>query len=111
MSTNRMELIAEMLKKNPNDTYLNFAAALEYRKRGNPKKALVTFRKILKLDPAYLPTYGQVGSLLEEAGRPEDAINVYNKGLELARKRKDVTAVGELSEALLILDADVEQPW
>ncbi len=111
MSTNRMELIAEMLAKNPNDTYLNFAAALEYKKRGNLKKALATFRKIVKIDPNYLPTYSQVGSLLEESGRIDDAINIYNKGLTLAKKRKDVAIVGELSEALLILDADVEHPW
>jgi len=31
--------------------------------------------------------------------------------LELAQERKDVTAVGELSEALLILDEDIGQPW
>ena len=106
-----MELIAEMLEKNPNDTYLNFASALEYKKQGNLKKALAAFRKIIKIDPNYLPTYYQVGTLLEESGRSDDAINIYRKGLELAKKRKDVTAVGELSEALLILDEDIGQAW
>ncbi|HLV52921.1 MAG TPA: hypothetical protein VKY29_02790 [Cryomorphaceae bacterium] len=111
MSTTRMELIEEMLEKNPEDTYLNFAAALEYKKQGSLKKALATFRKIIKLDPNYLPTYYQVGSLLESFDRVDEAITVYRKGLELAQERKDVTAVGELSEALLILDEDIGQPW
>lgn len=56
------------------------------------------------MDPDYLATYYQLGKLLEEVGKTEEAIEVYKRGRELAKKTKDVKAMGELSEALMILD-------
>ncbi len=111
MSTTRLELIAEMLEKNPNDTFLNYAAALEYRKDNDRPKAIRTFKRIIDNDPDYLPTYYQLGKLLEEIGKNKEAIIIYRKGHELAMKIKDIKAMGELSEALLLLDADVENSW
>ncbi len=106
MSSNRMEMITEMLEKNPDDTFLNYAAALEHKKENQPKKAIKIFKKIIDQDPDYLATYYQLGKLLEEQNKVEEAITVYKKGRVLAKKTKDVKATGELSEALLILDAD-----
>jgi tetratricopeptide (TPR) repeat protein len=111
MSSNRLELIAEMLVKNPDDTFLNYAAALEYKKDNEPKKAIRIFKKIIEQDPEYLATYYQLGKLLEGEGKVDEAIEVYKKGKVLARKKKDVKAVGELSEALLILGSDEEGLW
>lgn len=111
MSNYRLDLIAEMLQKNPDDTFLNYAAALERKKNGEPRKAIKIFKKIIDTDPEYLPTYYQLGKLLEAIGKTEDAIKVYKEGGVLARKKNDVKAMGELSEALLILDADDGQAW
>jgi len=104
MSNNRLDMITEMLVKNPEDTFLNYAAALEHKKRNKPKKAITIFKKIVNMDPDYLATYYQLGKLLEEVGKTEEAIEVYKRGRELAKKTKDVKAMGELSEALMILD-------
>lgn len=104
MSINRLDMITEMLVKNPDDTFLNYAAALENKKRNKPKKAISIFKKIVNQDPDYLSTYYQLGKLLEEVGKTEEAIEVYKSGRVLAQKTKDVKAMGELSEALMILD-------
>ena len=104
MSINRLEMITEMLVKNPDDTFLNYAAALENKKRNKPKKAIAIFKKIVNQDPDYLATYYQLGKLLEEVGKTEEAVEVYKSGRILAQKTKDVKAMGELSEALMILD-------
>ncbi len=112
MTTNRLELISEMLEKNPDDTFLNYAAALEYKKDNAPKKAISIFKKIIDMDPDYLATYYQLGKLLEDAGKTEEAIKIYRKGHKLAREKKDVKAMGELSEALLILgDEEGDKMW
>lgn len=111
MSTNRMELIEEMLEKNPDDTFLNYAAALEYKKDGHPAKAIEVFRKIIDTDPEYLPTYYQLGKLLEAEDKTGEAIEYYKKGRELAKKKNDIKTLGELSEALLILDEDDGEVW
>ncbi|MCA1751223.1 MAG: tetratricopeptide repeat protein [Cryomorphaceae bacterium] len=112
ITTNRMELIAEMLQKNPDDTFLNYAAALEYKKDNEIKKAISIFKKIIDLDPAYLATYYQLGKLLEEVGKTKEAIEVYRSGHKLAVEKNDIKATGELSEALLILgDDDDDEAW
>lgn len=100
-----MEMITEMLEKNPEDTFLNYAAALEHKKAKKPKKAIQIFKKIVSQDPDYLATYYQLGKLLEEVGKTEEAIEVYKAGRQLAKKTNDIKATGELSEALMILDA------
>lgn len=111
MNHNRLELIEEMLEKNPDDTFLNYAAALEHKSDGEPKKAIKIFKKIIDQDPEYLPTYYQLGKLLEAEGKTDAAIDVYKKGSKLARKKHDLKAMGELSEALLILDASDGEVW
>lgn len=111
ITKNRLELIAEMLEKNPDDTFLNYAAALEHKKDNEPAKAIKILKRIIDLDPDYLATYYQLGKLLEERGKPEEAIAVYRKGHDLANKTKDVKAIGELSEALLILDTEDDEAW
>ena len=111
MNHNRMELISEMLEKNPDDTFLNYAAALEYKKENNINKAMSFFRRIIDNDPNYLPTYYQLGKLLEEKNKTEEAVVIYKQGRELAKKKNDIKTLGELSEALLILDEDDGEAW
>ncbi|MEM9051040.1 MAG: tetratricopeptide repeat protein [Bacteroidota bacterium] len=111
MNHNRMELISEMLEKNPDDTFLNYAAALEYKKENNINKAMSFFRRIIDNDPEYLPTYYQLGKLLEEKNKTEEAVVIYKQGRELAKKKNDIKTLGELSEALLILDEDDGEAW
>jgi tetratricopeptide (TPR) repeat protein len=101
-----MEMISEMLQKNPDDTFLNYAAALEHIKDDEPKKAIKIFKKIVKNDPDYLATYYQLGKLLEAQNKTAEAIEYYKAGRGLAREKNDPKAIGELSEALLLLDAD-----
>jgi tetratricopeptide (TPR) repeat protein len=106
-----MELIAEMLEKNPDDTFLNYAAALEHKKDKKLTKAIKIFKKIIEQDPEYLATYYQLGKLLEETGKAAEALKVYKKGHLLAVKKNDIKAMGELSEALLILDTADDESW
>jgi len=111
MSNNRLEMIAEMLEKNPDDTFLNYAAALEHRKENHTAKAIRIFKKIIDQDPDYLATYYQLGKLLEEKGKASEALEVYKKGHALAVIKKDIKAMGELSEAMMILDTGDDESW
>jgi len=111
MSNNRLEMIAEMLEKNPDDTFLNYAAALEHRKENHTAKAIRIFKKIIDQDPDYLATYYQLGKLLEEKGKASEALEVYKKGHALAVIKKDIKAMGELSEAMMILDTGDDETW
>lgn len=104
MSQERLQMILEMLANNNTDTFLRYAAALEYRKMGDSAEAIKYLRSLMKDSPEYLPTYYQLGSLLEEKGQSEKAIEVYKEGRVVAKKQNDSKTLGELTEALMLLD-------
>lgn len=111
MTLNRLELIEEMLEKNPADPFLKYAAALEFRKLGDQQKASRFLFELRKSQPDYLATYYQLGKLLEEEGKTKIAIEIYKEGREIAKKSNDLKTLGELSEALLILDEEEGEMW
>lgn len=100
-----------MLQTNPNDSFLKYAAALEYEKEKNHSKAISTIRDLLSKDENYLGAYYKLGKLLEIQNDPEEAINVYREGLAIAKKKSDMKTEGELSEALMLLGADDDVSW
>ncbi len=107
----RLELIEEMLKKSKKDVFLNYAAALEYRKIGEIAKSIDLLERIVEIDKTYLGAYYQLGQLYEETDRVKKAIAVYKKGRLIAKEKKDEKAMGELTESLLILDQDFDGTW
>ncbi|NNC83847.1 MAG: hypothetical protein HKN79_09725 [Flavobacteriales bacterium] len=111
MSQQRIDLIKEMLHKNPTDSYLRYAIAMEYLEIGNKAVALKELETVIKKDKGHVATYPVLGKLLEEKGKTKKAIEVYQSGLEIARKKNDTKVIGALSEALLILDVYDDQPY
>ena len=100
-----------MLQTNPNDSFLKYAAALEYEKTGNASKAIATIKDLLEHDQNYLGAYYKLGKLLEEDEKTKEAIDVYRSGLAIARKKSDLKTEGELTEALMLLGADEDINW
>lgn len=111
MEQDRQALINQMLKNNPDDPFLIYAAALEYRKQNNQASTLSMFKKLIEEHPDYLATYYQIGKLYEEMGDVDAAIAHYKKGREVAKKENDLKTLSELSEALMILDEDDGEVW
>ena len=111
MSQQRIDLINEMLDKNPSDSYLRYAYAMEYLEKGDDDFALKQLETLIKLDKTHVATYPILGKLLEAKGKTKKAIDLYQSGLEIARKKNDTKVIGALSEALLILDVYEDQPY
>lgn len=95
----RVEKIKEFLQKSPHDSFLRHALALEYIKQGNDVAARTEFEALLAHEPGYVGTYYHLGKLLERNGMTEEAIKVYEKGMEEAKKAGDMHAHGELRGA------------
>ena len=94
-----------MLKSEPNDSFLNYALALEYAKVKDVKKAIELIDALLIRDENYLGAYYQLGKYYEQVEQKQNAINIYNnKGVRVAQQQKNNKALGELNEALLILE-------
>ncbi len=95
----RIDRIKEMLVQNPVDSFLQHALALENIKLGNDGAARMLFEEILERDPGYIGSYYHLAKLLERNGLTDEAILVYEKGMEAARKAGDNHALGELRGA------------
>jgi tetratricopeptide (TPR) repeat protein len=104
MGSERLKQIQDMLEKEPDDDFLNYALAVELEVVGDQTKAIGQLEKLLKRNPSYLGAYYKLGKLLEESGSEAKALEVYNKGLQLAQKQDNKKAAGELSEAIWMLE-------
>ena len=104
----RIKLIEEMLATNNEDPFLNYAAALEYNKLGERKKAIKILEGIIKVTPDYLGGYYQLGKLFEEENKNKKAIAVYKKGRKIATVQQNQKTLGELNEALMLIDDDFD---
>ena len=89
----------ELLVQNPADSFLQHALALEYIKLGNDEAARGLFEKLLNENPGYIGSYYHLAKLLERKDKTEEAIKIYEKGMEEAKKAGDNHAYGELRAA------------
>jgi Tfp pilus assembly protein PilF len=95
----RIAKLNEFLKANPKDSFVQHALALEYIKLGNDEQARLLFEEILNREPGYIGSYYHLAKLLERNDKTEEAIKVYEKGMEEAKKAGENHAYGELKGA------------
>jgi Tfp pilus assembly protein PilF len=95
----RIDKIKTMLAENPADSFLQHALALEYIKLGDDEKARRLFEELLNREPGYVGSYYHLAKLLERNEQTDEAIKVYEKGMEEAKKVGDNHALGELRGA------------
>ncbi len=100
----RLKKLQEMEAQKSGDAFLNYAIALEYVNAGNDTEAQTIFESLLQKNSDYIATYYQFGKLLERNGENEKAITVYKQGIEIAKQINDKKNLGELNEALMMLE-------
>jgi tetratricopeptide (TPR) repeat protein len=61
-------------------------------------------QKTLRINEEYLPCFYQLGQLNEKLNNTNLAIQFYSNGIELAKKQENTKALGELKEALWLLE-------
>lgn len=95
----RILKLKEYLASSPGDSFLQHALALEYIKLGDDEQARGLFETILNSNAGYIGSYYHLAKLLERNEKTEEAIKVYEKGMEEAKKAGDNHAYGELRAA------------
>lgn len=95
----RIEKLTQLLKDNPQDSFVQHALALEYIKLNGDNKARELFEQLLTQNPGYIGSYYHLAKLLERNNDMEAAIKVYERGMEEAKKAGDNHAYGELRGA------------
>jgi len=95
----RIEKLQLFLKEAPDDCFLNHALALEFIKLEDDASAKKLFEKNKNFDAEYIATYYHLGKLLERAGNLNEAIAVYEEGMQAAKKANDQHSYNELQAA------------
>src|SRR5437762_6309492 len=100
----RREQIEQMLRDGGDeDGFLRYCLAMEYKSEGDEDKAATCFRELLAALPDYVPAYLQLGQLLNQLGREDEAKVVYRDGIAAAQKKGDAHAASEMSSFLAML--------
>jgi Tfp pilus assembly protein PilF len=95
----RIDKIKAMLLESPTDCFLQHALALEFIKIGNDAAARQLFEEVLNREPTYIGSYYHLAKLLVRNEHIEQAIAVYEKGMQVAKQVGDHHAFGELRGA------------
>lgn len=102
--TDRISQLLAFLEGRPNDPFIPYALAIEYKNSGDSASARRYFEDVRSRFPEYVPTYLHLGGLLSETGDVSGARAAYTVGIERARAAGDGHALSELADALALLE-------
>lgn len=97
---NRLDSLFKLLEKEPDDSFILYGIALEYKSLKNFKKAEEYLLKVLEVESDYVPAYMQYAQLKEDQNEIEKAKELYKKGIEYAITKGDKHSAKEMEEFL-----------
>ncbi len=92
----RLQKLLSFLENEPKDPFLKYAIATEYLSQNDLEKALFYYDELMTQHSDYVGTYYHAGKLYERLERKPEAILIYQKGMQIARKAGDNHAFSEL---------------
>jgi tetratricopeptide (TPR) repeat protein len=96
----RIATFRSFISRTPTDPFPRYGLAMELKTRGELAEAWAAFAELIEKFPDYVPTYLMAGGTLVALGRKDEAVGVYRQGIEVAQRRGDQHARGELESAL-----------
>ncbi len=96
----RLAFLEDLVAKGKADSFARYALALEYKSLDRVDDALGAFQALREVDADYVPMFLMCGTMLVDAGRPDEARAWLEHGLVAARHAGDAKAAGEIQEAL-----------
>lgn len=110
--TTRLEELLNFLAESPNDPFLKYAVTMEYLKGDDKERTRAGFLDLVSAHPEYVGTYYHYAKFLESQGEKEEALAIYQKGMEVAQAARNRHAFGELQGAYnLALGLDDDEDW
>lgn len=100
MEKSRLEMLKELLERNPKDPFTRYGLAMEYVRDKKYEQAITQFEKLVDSDPDYTASYFHLGHAYETLGRLDDAKRIYKLGIEACERKRDEHAKKELQDSL-----------
>ena len=99
MDQERLKLLEQFVKEEPEDPFNWYALALEETKQDS-NRAVELFEYVLEKHPDYLPSYYHAGNLYQSIGNQKRAIEILQTGVELAKLQGERKTLNELRTLL-----------
>lgn len=96
MSKSLIANLEALLAKGGDGAALRLALASRYLEAGDAAAAAVHAEAAVRLDPDYSAAWKALGRALTAAGRRDDALRSYERGIEVAERRGDQQAAKEM---------------
>jgi predicted Zn-dependent protease len=96
----RIATFLSFIARSPSDPFPRYGLAMEHKAQGHLAEAWQVFSELLDGFPDYVPTYLMAGGTLVGLDRKAEAAAVYRRGIEVATRKGDPHARGELESAL-----------
>ena len=96
----RRQKLEALLADSPDDTFLNYALAMQCASDGDEPAAIERMDGLLERDPQYVPAYFQLAQIVIRRGDPERGKRLLLRGIEMARRAGDDHAEGEMRGVL-----------
>lgn len=88
----------EKLLGGPRDgALLRFSLATEWRKAGDPLRAVPYYRQALERDPHYSAAWKGLGHALADSGDDDGALDAWHQGIVAATAKGDMQAAKEMT--------------
>lgn len=104
----RVHTLTSYLDEDPSDLFSRYALAMEYRKSGMIVECIDQLNVVLQYDENYLGAYYQLGQAYLLQSRIDEALNVFQRGLDKADSAGDTHAASELREAMVMMDLNAD---
>jgi len=104
----RVQTLTAFLADDPTDLFSRYALAMEYRKAGLIAECIDQLYVVLQHDENYLGAYYQLGQALVAQSRIEEALIIFQRGLDKAITASDTHTASELREAMAIMDLNTD---
>lgn len=96
----RVETLKKFIEARPNDPFPRYGLAQEFKNAGRFEEARAEFDVLMREHPDYTATYLHAGNVLLQLGERAEARAVFERGVEVCRRRGDGHAMSELAGAL-----------
>ncbi|TDJ32815.1 MAG: tetratricopeptide repeat protein [Gammaproteobacteria bacterium] len=91
-----IKALEKLLSEGPDTAMLRLSLANAWLREGDAERAGEHVARAVELDPGYSAAWKLYGKLLADSNCPEKAIDVYQRGIEVARKQGDKQAEKEM---------------
>ena len=97
MTSAALSSFERMLASGKDGAMLRYSLGNEYLKAEDVNAALVHLERAVELDPLYTAAWKLYGKVLLAAGRDDDALVAWRRGIDVARGKGDRQAEKEMS--------------